>query len=225
MTVISIMCLSVVFSFGISFALEYWKSVPPAQSAGLKLGSKGLILSNSLNRNETAVVLLKGTDDPVGPRVIAVPEQPLLFQETAASSSFDLPPVPFGDDTPWFLKSISIDIRLNAEMFQRKFGEGIIPYFIYIIPLIFLLCSLGNVIKFSVWPIANLFLGILAFYGVLSLGTFLNLPEMQYIIDSYLNGVIPVTFAVPLIFLGFSILLSLYSVLVYIVRRKDDDED
>nr|AGS51830.1 hypothetical protein [uncultured bacterium contig00066] len=178
-----------------------------------------------MNRNETAVVLLKGTDDPVGPRVIAVPEQPLLFQETAASSSFDLPPVPFGDDTPWFLKSISIDIRLNAEMFQRKFGEGIIPYFIYIIPLIFLLCSLGNVIKFSVWPIANLFLGILAFYGVLSLGTFLNLPEMQYIIDSYLNGVIPVTFAVPLIFLGFSILLSLYSVLVYIVRRKDDDED
>nr|AGS52371.1 hypothetical protein [uncultured bacterium contig00073] len=184
-----------------------------------------MILSNSLNRNETAVVLLKGTDDPVGPRVIAVPGQPLVFQETAASSSFDLPPVPFGNDTPWFLNSLAIDIRLNAEMFQRKFNEGLIPYLIYVFPLIFLLCSLGNVIKFSVWPIANLFLGILAFYGVLSLETFLNMPEMQYIIDSYLNGMIPVTLAVPLIFLGFGILLNLYSVLAYVARRKDNDED
>lgn len=225
MAVVSIICISAVFCIGISFALDSWKSVPPAQSAGIQLGSKGLILSNSLNRNETAVVLLKGTDDPVGPRVIAVPGQPLVFQETAASSSFDLPPVPFGNDTPWFLNSLAIDIRLNAEMFQRKFNEGLIPYLIYVFPLIFLLCSLGNVIKFSVWPIANLFLGILAFYGVLSLETFLNMPEMQYIIDSYLNGMIPVTLAVPLIFLGFGILLNLYSVLAYVARRKDNDED
>jgi len=218
------MTLSLVFCFGFSFALENWKSVPPAQSAGIPLGGKGLILSNSLNRNETAVVLLKGTAEPLGPRVTAIPGQPLLFHETV-NANFDLPPVPFTDITPWFLKSFYIDIRLNAEIFQKRFVEGFIPFLIHSGSLIFLLCSLGFAIKFSAWPLANLFIGILAFRGVLALETFFYSPEMQDIFDSFFKNLMPVEFAVPLIFIGFGVMVHFYSFLVFIVKRRDRDDD
>ena len=223
MTVISIMCLSFIFCFGISSALENLKSVPPAQTAGIPLGGKGLILSNSLNRNETAVVLLNGTAEPLGPRVIAIPDQPLIYHE-AAGANFALPPVPFGDDTPWFLKSLAIDIRLNAEMFQNKFNEGFLPFLIYAGSSIFLLCSLSCAIKFSVWPAANLFLGVLAFRGVLASESFFNTPGMQDIISSFLKGVIPSSLALPLGFIGLGLLLHLYSGLMFIIKRQDEDD-
>ena len=223
MSVLTIMSFSMIFCLFVSSALENWKSVPPAQTTGVPLGNKGLILSNSLNRNETAVVLLNGSIDPLGPRVTAIPGEFMLYHETAAGN-FDLPPIPFADDTPWFLNSIAIDIRLNAEMFQKKFNEGLFSYLIYAGSLIFLLCSLGYAIKISVWPVANLFLGVLAFCGILALSTFLNTPEVQEITDSFLRGTISAARAVPLIFLGLGLLLHLYSFLVFIVRRRDIDD-
>ena len=223
MTVASITAISFLFCFGFSFVLDNWKSVPPAQVTGVQLGEKGLILSNSLSRNETAVILLNGTAQPLGPRVVAVPDQPLVFQE-AAIGNFDLPPVPFTDNTPWFLKSLSIDIRLNAENLQKKFSEGFFPFLIYAGSLIFLLCSLGNVIKFSAWPMANLFLGILAFRGILAFETFIYTPEMLGIIDSFLKGLIPLAFAVSFAYLCLGLLLHLYSFLIFIIKRRDDDD-
>ena len=224
MSLICVMSLSFLFSFGISTALEQWKSVLPAKSPGITLGGKGLILSNTLNKNETAVVLLNGTADPLGPRVIAIPDQPMAYHRTA-SAGFELPPVPFGDDTPWFLKDVEIDIRLNAEMFQRKFSQGFLSYLFYVGSLIYLLCSLGYVIKFSAWPLANLFLSILAFRGILALNTFFNTQEMQMITASFLNNRIPVVYALPFIFLGFGTLVNLYSLLVFAAKRRVDDDD
>jgi hypothetical protein len=224
MSLICVMSLSFLFCYGISSALERWKSVPPEKSSGITLGGKGLILSNTLNKNETAVILLNGTADPLGPRVISIPDQPLSYQRTA-SASFDLPPIPFGDDTPWFLKDIDIDIRLNAEMFQRKFSQGILSYLFYAGSLIYLLCSLGYVIKFSVWPLANLFLSTLAFRGILALNTFFNTQEMQMITASYLDNKIPAAYALPFIFLGFGTLVNLYSLLVFAAKRRVNDDD
>jgi len=223
MTVVSVMFLSLLFCLGISTALENWKSVPPAQSGGIKLGNKGLILSNSFNRNETAVVLLNGASDPLGPRVSAIPGQPLIFFETAGGR-FDLPPVLFGNDTPWFLRSLSIDLRLNAEMFQKNFNEGLISWLIFAFSLIFLLCSFGYVIKMSVWPLANLFIGVLVFRGILLLGTFLNSPEMQDVIDSFLKGSIPVSLAIPCAFIALGLLLHLYSGLTVIVKGRNNND-
>jgi len=227
-SIICVMALSFALCFGISFVLEQWKSVPPAQTAGIQLGEKGVILSNSLNRNVTAVVLLEGVANPLGPRVTAIPGQPLVFHEATGANfertMFALPPVPFGDDTPWFLKSLAIDIRLNAEMLQRKFSEGFFPYLIYAGSFIFLLCALGYAIKFSVWPLANLFLAMLAFRGILALGSFANTPEMQELINSFLNNIIPVMLALPLFFLGIGVLVHFYSFLTFIARRRDDDD-
>jgi len=224
MTIICVMGLSILFCFGFSSILDNWKYVPPTSINSISLGDKGVILSNSLNNREgTAVVLLGGTAQPLGPRVTAIPRQPLIYQETA-SASFTLPPVPFTDDTPWFLKSLSIDIRLNAENLQSKYNEGLLPFFIYAGSLIFLLCSLGHTIRFSAWPLANLFLSILAFGGILVFESFINTPEMQYVIDSFLRGMVPSAYSVPLIFLCAGLLLYIYSFLVFIIKRRDADE-
>lgn len=222
MSVIIIMSLSVLLCFGVFTLLKNLESVPPSQTAAIRLGSNGLMLSNSLNRNETSVILLKGNTESLGPRVTSISGQPLIFQETAGAN-FYLPPVPFGDDTPWFLKSLAIDIRLNSEILQNKFNEGLYPFLIFAGSLIFLLSSLGYIIKISAWPLVNLFLGILIFRGILALETFIYTPEMLEIINSFLKNVAPESLALPLIFLAAGALIHLYSFLVFILRRRVDD--
>lgn len=217
-----VIILSLVFCLGFSLALENWKSIPPSQSEGVQLGGKGIILSNSLNRNVTAVVLLEGTSNPHGPRVVSIPGQPLAFHETT-NVNLNLPPIPFGDDTPWLLRSLSIDIRRNAEVFQQKLTEGLFAFLFYAGSLIFMLSSLGYAIKFSVWSLANLFLAALAFRGIFALTTFFNTPETQEIVSSFLDNVIPFSFALPLFFLGFGILVNLYSLLVFVAKRRDNN--
>jgi hypothetical protein len=229
MTVITVVVLSLFFNIALTFALHNWQFVPPAQTAGIQMGGNGLILSNSLNRNETAVVLLKGTAQPLGPRVSAMPDRPLAFHESvpqsaAAGRAFDLPPVPFGDNTPWFLRSISIDIRLSEEQLQKRFDDGVLSYLIYVGSLIFLLTSLGFAMKFSVWPLANLFIGALVFRGILAIETFFNSAEMQDIFGSFFRNMLPTTMAVPLIFFCFGLLVHGYSFLVYASKRRAGDE-
>ena len=219
MTMVILMSLSFVFCFGISTILVNAKAVTPAQTSGIPLGDKGLMLSNTLNRNETVVVLLNGTAEPLGPRVRSIPGQPLVFQQSAGSD-FELPPIAFGDDTPWFLKSLAIDLRLNANTLQQKFSEGFGSFLVYAGALILLLCSLGLAIRFSAWPLANLFLGILAFRGVLALEVFLSSLEIQEIMSAFLKDALPVSLAVSAIYIVISALLLLYSILIFISKRR-----
>jgi hypothetical protein len=221
MSIPVVLILSFSFCFGISFALEKWTEITPSQSTGMPLISEGLILSNALNKNETAVILLDGM--PYGPRVTAIPGQPLTYQQSAGAG-VSLPPVPFVDDTPWFLKSLSIDIRLNSEMFRQEFSDGLISFSIYAGSLIFLLCALSYTVKFSAWPLANLFLCALAFRGILLFNTFLNSPEMQVIAGSVISNFMPVTLAVPALFTGFGLLLLLFSLLSFAAKRRPDDD-
>ncbi|MDR0302250.1 MAG: hypothetical protein LBI04_08080 [Treponema sp.] len=224
MVVISVTLLSLIFNFGISSALYQWEHVPPAVTAGKQVGENGLILSSKLNRNETAVILLNGPAQPLGPRVVAIPDQPLQFFESTSNVNIDLPPIPFGDDTPWFLRSVYIDFKISEAQIHKRFIESYPSYFIYAGALIFLLSSLGFAIKFSVWPLANLFLGALAFRGILAIETFLNTPEIQEIMDSFLKGTMPGTMAVPVIFFTFALLVNLFAILVYIIKRQNKDE-
>jgi len=224
MVVISVTLLSLLFHFGVTTALYHLKNVPSAVTPVKQVGENGLILSNNLNRNETAVILLKGPAEPFGSRVIAIPDQPLHFNESTSNKNLDLPPIPFGDDTPWFLRSVSIDLRLSEAQVYRRFTEGLHSYFIYVCALIFLLSSLGFAIKFSVWPLADLFLGALAFRGVLAVETFLNTPEMQEIIGTFLGKKLPVSMAVPSAFFAFGLLINVYAILVYIIRRRNTDD-
>ncbi|MCL2243354.1 MAG: hypothetical protein FWC03_02670 [Treponema sp.] len=224
-TVLCMMILSIGFNFGVSFALYHWRHVPPAQITGRQLGESGLILSNSINRNETAVILLNGSAQPLGPRVTAMPDRPLFFQESTANAQINFPPIPFTDNSPWYIKNLAIDVRLNAQQLEQRFNEGITPYLIYAGSLVFLLCSLGFILEFSVWPLANLFLGILAFRGILAAAGFFNSPEMQELFSTFLKNMIPSSLVVPIIFAVLGLMVHLYTILVYMAKKRGNHDE
>ena len=223
-TVICLCVLSLVFSYGISMGLEHWSYVPPAQSSAAPLGEAGLIL----NQVNTSVVLLKGPRELRGPRVAVIPGQPLLYQAQPLGPNntvLSLPPLQLGNESPWFLSSIAIDLRLSGGQIEGQFAGGLMQFLIYPGALIFFLCSLGFVLKLSAWPMANLFLGSLAFRGALALETFFNSPEMQDVFESFLRNRIPPPLTVPLIFCALAVLIYIYSILVFLAKRQSNEED
>jgi hypothetical protein len=235
---VSALCLcalSLAAGFGVFTALEHWEQVPAAANTAQVLGGPGLILTNSLSGNETAVVLLKGPANPAGARVVAIPGRILFYQGEASAWGNvlpSLPPVPFRNETPWFLRSLAIDIRLSAEQLGQRYRDGIVPFLIYAGALIFCLSSLRFLLKLSAWPLANLFLGCLGFRGILALETFFNSPDMQDVFDSFLQNRLagsfaaePLSLATPLIFAAFGLLAYVYSILVYLATRRGKDED
>jgi hypothetical protein len=222
---VAIICVSILtlgFTFGVDQLLQNWENVPPAKTSTPPLGKPGLILSND-RPSGTAIVLLEGPSRPGGRRVVATPGKPMLYQEEVTGrdlARISLPPAPFSDNCPWFLKSIAIDLRLNAELLRQRLGEGMIPFLIYSGALVFFLSSLIFILKLSVWPLANIFLGCLAFRGVLALEIFFNTSEMQNVFDSFLQDRLPLALVVPLIFCGVGLLVHLYSFLVFLAKRQ-----
>ena len=97
-------------------------------------------------------------------------------------------------------------------------------FLIYAGALILLLGSLGCVLNMSAWPLANLFLGCLAFRGILALEILLNSPEMQELFESFLENRLPLSLTVPLIFCAAGVLVYLYSILVYLAKRRGDED-
>lgn len=221
--IVCLIVLSLSFSFGISFGLKQLEMIPPRQFSAVTLGGEGIILRQA----NTSVVLLKGPAESRGARVTLIAGRPLLYQAKPVgpnNTALALPPLPLGNESPWFLKSIAIDLRLNAEQLRGRFDAGIIPFSIYTGALIFLLVSLGFIFKLSVWPLANLFCGCLVFRLILNLETFLNSPEMQATFTSFLGNRLPASLTVPLIFCVFGLLVFIYSILVYLAKRRGNEE-
>ena len=215
--------LTVAFIWGIDLLVDNVQNVPSEKTRDQPLGKPGLILSNTILPSGTVIVLLEGPAEPAGSRVVATPGRPMLYQTEFAGRNAvvaDLPPAPFINDCPWFLKSLAIDLRLNAEILWRHLDTGLQPFLIQTGSLIFLLCSLMFILKMSAWPLVNLFLGCLAFRGVLSLEIFFHTPEMQDVINSFLQNRLPLPLAVPVIFCGVGVLVCLYSLLVYLIKGR-----
>jgi peptidoglycan/LPS O-acetylase OafA/YrhL len=99
------------------------------------------------------------------------------------------------------------------------------PFLIHTGALIFLLSSLMFILKFSAWPLVNLFLGCLAFRGILAAEILCNTSEMQELFNSFLQNRLPVSLAVPLIFCGVGLIAHLYTFLVHLTRRQSDYVD
>ena len=214
------------FTYGIAFALDSWERVPPEREFSRPLGEPGLILTSPRRPGGTAVVLLQEPSDPDGARVVAVPGQPLQYQpEFAGRDPLSTPLELLEDGNPWFLRSLAIDLQLNANRLNRLFAQGLEPFMVYTGALIFLLCALSFIMKMSAWPLVSLFLGCLAFRGVLSLEVFFNSPEMQEAFGSFLQDRLEPEWATPLIFGGFGLLVYLYSFLVFLARRQSKNEN
>jgi len=218
-----VILLTLALVWGIGQLVDNGENIPSYKTHEKPLGEPGLILSNSIRPAGTVIVLLQGPAEPDGSRVVATPGKPLLYQSEFAGKtlpSANLPPAPFIDDCPWFLKSLAIDLQLNAGMLRQRLDGGIVSYLIHTGSLVFLLCSLMFILKFSLWPLVNLFLGCLAFRGILALEMFFNTPEMRDVFDSFLQNRLPLSLAVPLIFCGAGALIYLYSLLVYLIKGR-----
>jgi hypothetical protein len=221
--VIVVIILSLSFSFGVLLGLEQIKLSPHPYTARV-IGGEGVILTQA----NTSVVLLRGPQEPRGPRVTVFAGRPLLYQAEPSgpnNSVLALPPLPLEVESPWLLKSIAIDLRLNAEQLQSRLASGIIPFFIYAGALVFFLVSLGFIFKLSVWPLANVFFGFLIFRLIMGVETFFNSQEIQDTFKSFIGNRFPVSLAVPSIFCVFGILVTIYSLLVYLAKRRGREED
>ena len=224
---LSILCialLSVSFTSGLSLGLEYLENVPAEKNTVKPPGGPGLILFSPQRPDGTSFVLLQGPEMPDGARVASVPGRALQYQPELPGRDLSfsgIPSVSFGVDNPWFMESLAIDIRLNAENLQNRLTEGIMPFLIYLAALIFLLNSFVFIQKLSVWPIANLFLGFLVFRGVLAIDVFFNSHDMQEVFASFLQNRFPVSYIVPIIFITFSLLIYLYTFFVYLAKRQN----
>jgi hypothetical protein len=199
-------------------------NILPARDIGKPLGNPGLMLT----RQDTTMVLLQGPGEIKGPRLVSIPGRSLVYQETPRGPNNTmpgLPPVPFNDEAPWFLQSLAIDFSLTGQIFENRLLEGLVPFLIYTVSLIFFLTSLGFVLNLSGWPLANLFIGALVFRGILALETFINSREVQKIFLDFIGGRFPLDLAVPLIFCAFGVLVNLYTLLVYLARRRIYEED
>jgi hypothetical protein len=217
--------LALAFSGGISLGMERLGNMVPAQDISRPLGGPGLLLT----QGDTSVVLLREPGEVRGPRVAAIPGRPLLYQEQPRGPNNTvpgLPPVPFRNETPWFLRSLAIDLSLTGRQFEARLHEGFFPFLIYAGALVFLLVSLGFILKLSNWPLANLFLACLAFRGILAAETFLNSPEIQALLAGFLGDrfPLPLSWTVPLIFCFFGVLVNLYTFLVFLAKRQNDEE-
>jgi hypothetical protein len=217
--------LALAFGGGVSLGLERLGDMVPARDTARPPGGPGMLLG----RGDTSIVLLREPGEDRGPRVVAIPGRPLLYQEQPLGPNntvLSLPPVPFRSGGPWFLRSIAVDFSLTARQFEARLKEGPLPFFMYTGALAFLLVSLGFILKFSNWPLANLFLGCLCFRGVLAGETFLNSPETVELFGSFLGNrfPLPLTYTTPLIFCFFGLLINLYSFLVYLTKRRSDEE-
>ena len=217
-----IIALTLALILGIGELVENVENIPSAKTHKQPLGGPGLILSNTILPSGTVIVLLEGPAKPDGSRVVATPGRPMIYQSDFAGKnlSADLPPAPFINDVPWFLKSLAIDLRLNADILLKNLDSGLQQYVIHTGSLVFFLCSLMFILKLSAWPLVDMFLGCLAFRGVLALALLFQTPEVQEIFNSFLQNRLPLPLAVPIIFCGAGILVCLYSLLVYLIKGR-----
>jgi hypothetical protein len=216
--------LALGFTGGISLGLSRLPdSIAPGQGKGLEtLGKPGLLLSEA----DTVIVLLGDPARKDGPRVVSIPGRPLIYQEVPrgpGDTILGLPPIRFNRDDLFLFEGLFIDMTLTAEQFRTRLREGLVPFAAYTGALIFLLVSLDFVLNLSSWPLANLFLGAVAFRGILAFEAFLNSREIQGGIHAFFKNRLPELLISPMVFAAIGLLLILYNLLSFFAWHRRDE--
>jgi hypothetical protein len=224
LSIAGIFVFSAIFTLGFTMGIARLNNVNLAPPAFRSVkGEPGLILSHA----GISMILLKGSDTANGPRVVAIPGQPLIYQETPLgpdNTALSLPSLPFRTDKIWFISNIVIDFDLVSRKFSERLGQSLFLFCIYAGSLILFLSSLRFLLELSQWPLANLFLGALVFRGILALETFLDAPETEGFLNSFLKESLPGSFLTPLVFCALGILVIIYTLLVSLARGRENND-
>jgi len=222
--IICIWILGAAFTVGASIGISRAGDLKPAiRSLSSLQGNPGLILS----RSDNSMILLRESTVVRGPRVVSIPGQPLIYQEVPVgpnNSILSLPALPFTDDVPWFIRSLSIDFSLCARELENRLDTGFSAFAAYAFSLIILLGSLRFILGLSQWPLANLLLGALVFRLILALEVFLNSRQISDLIFSFLKEQVPHIMITPLVFCAISVLVIFYTLIASLAKpgRNDD---
>jgi len=224
-TLISLIVLAFLFSAAATIGISRTEAVGPViKPVPPVRAGPGLIISQA----ENSIILLQESSATRGPRLVSIPGRPLIYQDVPTGPNntiLALPAISFGNDIPWFIRSIGIDFSLSAGELKARF-EGALPSFAaYAFSLILLLSSLRFLLEASLWPLANIFLGAVVFRLILSLEIFLNSGEINLLLASFLGGRAPPTLITPLVFCTLGILVILYTLLTRIVKSKRGRDD
>jgi hypothetical protein len=219
-SITAVVILAAAFTLGTSLGVRQLQKFEFALNAVPPIRARpGLILS----RGDTSMVLLSDSSVTGGPRVASFPDRPLLYQETPRgpdNTAPALPDLPFNTGTAWVIQSMLIDFRLSASELASRLDQGLFSFALYGGALIALLSSLRFLLELSNWPLANLFLGAIAFRGILALEIFLNARETGVLISSFFGNRLPVSLITPLTFCALTILIVLYTFLASLARGK-----
>jgi hypothetical protein len=129
--------------------------------------------------------------------------------------------LPFRTDETWFISSIAVDFDLVSREFKSRLGQGLLWFCVYAGALIFFLSSLRFLLELSQWPLANLFLGALVFRGILAMQTFLDTPEIEGFLKSFLGERLLGPVLTPLVFCVLGTLIVVYTLLVNLARSRE----
>jgi hypothetical protein len=185
------------------------------------LAKPGLILVQGNSLNSTQMVFLEDPYKQGGARAVSVRGQPLYY----LSNGSPVTPVrlAFAEEKGLVFGSIDADLQRSSRVFSVWFDAGLLPYAVYAGSLAVLLLSLGCLLNISYWSLANLFFGALAFRGALLLESFLNQPNIQGLLVSYVGKIVPsswLSLINPAVFGLLGLLILLYSGLVYLARGR-----
>jgi hypothetical protein len=186
-----------------------------------KLAKPGLILNAGSPLIGNQMVFLEDPYKPGGARVVFSYNKALSYQEEGAPPSRVR--LPFFAEKRGIFHSISRDFERSSQIFSGRFETGPVSYCIYAGSLGAFLISLGCMVNISFWSLANLFFGALAFRGVLALESFLNQDDIHRHLASFAGKVVSEPLINPAIFCFLTLLIFLYSGLIYLSRGKVGD--
>jgi hypothetical protein len=207
------------FAFGISRGFENLRSMttPPLAVNHSTLGRPGLILP----RAGITVTILDQPSNETGSRVVSIKDRPLIYQKTpigAGGQIINLPPIPFRYTDAWLSNSILNDLSVSGLNITSRFNEGYESFLSWTFALIILLVSLGFIFALSRWPLANVFLGVLAFRGILAFEVFLNSDEVLEYLKEFSRGVLPDMLITPAVLSVIAALILIYAILLFLAR-------
>ena len=192
----------------------------PIKKPPVELAKPGFLLNQgTLSGYETA--FLEAPQKPDGAVVLMSEGQPFNYQGQGFPVSRTR--LPFFAEKRGVFTGINRDIEHSSQVFTDWFRNGFWSYGVYTGALAAFLLSLGCLVNISFWSLANLFFGALAFRGVFALKNFLNQGNIHSLLSSFAGKVIHPSLINPLIFFFLTILILLYSGLVYLARGRIGD--
>jgi hypothetical protein len=222
---IFVVAFTSLFAFGVSSVFKNLNKMaaPPLAINHGTLGYPGLILS----RAGVIITLLGRPSNETGSRVVSIEDQPFIYQKTpvgADGTLIKLPPIPFRYEDIWISNSVLSDLSISGHNIVGRLNEGndenegFVSFCAWTLALITLLVSLGFIFELSRWPLANVFLSILAFRGVLAFEVFLNSDEIIAYLKEFSRGIMPDMFITPAILSAIAVLILIYCILLFLAH-------